>query len=72
MLDVQCSMFEVHQFLIWSDWSLAASGLRLYETLELRRVGHRADQIPAGTVARPTLSKFLFRFDRLFFGRQLG
>jgi len=35
-----------------------------YETTsELRRVGHRADHIPAGTVARPILPKFLFRFD---------
>jgi hypothetical protein len=40
----------------------------LYETSsELRRVGHRADHIPAGTVAHPTLPKFLIRFDRPFF-----
>jgi hypothetical protein len=45
----------------------------LYETSsELRRVGHRADHIPAGTVARPTLPKFIFRLDRPFFGRRLG
>jgi len=40
----------------------------LYETSsELRRVGHRAGHIPAGTVAHPRLPKFLFRFDRPFF-----
>ena len=26
MLDVQCSMFDVHLFLNWSDWTLAARG----------------------------------------------
>jgi hypothetical protein len=44
-----------------------------YETSsELRRVGHRADHIPAGTVARPTLPKFLFRLDRPFFWPAAG
>jgi len=44
-----------------------------YETSsELRRVGHRADHIPAGTVARPTSPKFLFRLDRPFFWPAAG
>jgi len=34
----------------------------LYETSsEMLKVGHRADLISAGKVARPTLKKFLFR-----------
>jgi hypothetical protein len=32
MLDVRCSMLDVHQFLFRSDWTLAASGPRSCET----------------------------------------
>jgi hypothetical protein len=83
---ILCAGFAARLYPLFCDarYGCQVSGIRfqyltspfpdtLYETSsELRRVGHRADHIPAGTVARPTLTKFLFRLDRPFFWPAAG
>jgi hypothetical protein len=59
LFDIRYSLFQ--SFFLDQTGRFSGQRRRLYETSsELRRVGHRADHIPAGTVARPTLPKFLF------------